>query len=651
MCGISGVAALNGRLDPAIRAAISALTRAMAPRGPDGEDTFADARVALGHRRLAIIDRAGGRQPMGNADGSCWIVFNGEIYNHRLLRQELEARGYRFRTQSDTEAILHAYEEYGPGCVDRLEGMFAFAIYDRVKREVFIARDRLGKKPLFYATMGGALHFASEMKSLWESPAWNGDLDPAALETYLTLGYILAPNTVYKSVQKLEPGHCLLLKDGAIRVRQYWDVERFDDDRRGVDVIDRQLQSDLGAAVAERLESEVPLGAFLSGGIDSGLIVSFMAEALQRPVLTTSVGFGQGAHNELSAAAMTARHCATSHHEETLDPVLDEVMDHVVTGFDEPFADASAIPTYYVSRMARQHVTVALSGDGGDEVFGGYWFRYTPHALECGARRLLPGSPGRATARWLARRWPTGPRVPRAVRLRTVLQNLSTDPATAYFADLCSLPPQQARGLLGLAPGGTAGSVAGGSVYEQVTAPYRRCASSDPIQRAQYADLKIYLPNDVLVKVDRMSMANSLEVRSPLLDRRIVEAAFRIPRPTKMPWLQPKHLLRRIAGRRLPPALLSLPKRGFDAPVGHWIAGPYAGMVREELLASDSALVGVVDRDIVARLLQEHIGGVANQSYALWALWVLARWLRVSRAVRGNVPTFVSPLQETIAVS
>jgi asparagine synthase (glutamine-hydrolysing) len=647
MCGISGVAALNGRLDPAIRAAIGPMTRALAHRGPDGEETFADSRVALGHRRLAIIDRAGGQQPMANADGSCWIVFNGEIYNHRLLRQELEGRGYCFRTQSDTEAILHAYEEYGTGCVDRLEGMFAFAIYDRVKRNVFIARDRLGKKPLFYATMGGALHFASEMKSLWESPAWNGDLDPAALETYLTLGYILAPATVYKSVRKLEPGHCLLLQDGVVRVRQYWDVERFDDDRRDVGTIERQLQADLGAAVSERLESEVPLGAFLSGGIDSGLIVSFMAEALERPVLTTSVGFGQGAHNELAAAAMTARHCGTAHHEETLDPVLDEVMDHVVTGFDEPFADASAIPTYYVSRMARQHVTVALSGDGGDEVFGGYWFRYTPHALECGARRLLPGSPGRATARWLARCWPTGPRVPRALRLRTVFQNLSTDPATAYFADLCSLPPHQARALLGLATA----DAAGGAVYEQVTAPYRRCTSPDPIQRAQYADLKIYLPNDVLVKVDRMSMANSLEVRSPLLDRRIVETAFRIPRSTKMPWLKPKHLLRQIARRRLPPALLSLPKRGFDAPVGHWIAGPYASMVREELLSSDSTLVGVIDTDIVSRLLQAHVARTANHSYTLWALWVLARWLRVSRGVRGTVPTFVSPIEETTAVS
>jgi asparagine synthase (glutamine-hydrolysing) len=630
MCGISGAAALNGRLDPALRSAIGPMTRALAHRGPDGEEIFADAHVALGHRRLAIIDRAGGVQPMANADGSCWIVFNGEIYNHRLLRHELEQRGHTFRTQSDTEAILHAYEEFGPACVDRLEGMFAFAIYDRTTRELFIARDRLGKKPLFYATLGGALHFASEMKSFYQSPAWQGDLDPEALETYLTLGYILAPATIYRSVRKLEPGHWLLLKDGVVRTRKYWDVSLFDDDRRTVQVLESEVQQSLSAAVAERLESEVPLGAFLSGGIDSGLIVSFMAEALDRPVLTTSVGFGQGAHNELAAAAMTARHWQTAHHEETLEPVLDEVMDRVVAGFDEPFADASAIPTYYVSRMARQHVTVALSGDGGDEVFGGYWFRYTPHALECGARRLLPGSPGKAAARWLARRWPTGPRVPRALRLSTVFNNLSRDAATAYFADLCSLPPDQSRRMLGLAPA----DPFSGSVYEQVTAPYLRCASNDPVQRAQYADLKIYLPNDVLVKVDRMSMANSLEVRSPLLDRRIVEAAFRIPRSTKMPWLQPKHLLRRIAHRRLPAELLSMPKRGFDAPVRHWIAGPYAAAVREELLGRDSTLAGVIDCDLAGRLLQAHVVGTADHSYVLWALWVLARWLRISRDVR-----------------
>jgi asparagine synthase (glutamine-hydrolysing) len=647
MCGISGIAALNGRLDPALRNAIGPMTRALAHRGPDGEETFADARVALGHRRLAIIDRAGGAQPMPNADRSCWIVFNGEIYNHRLLRRELEGRGYRFRTTSDTEAILHAYEEFGPACVDRLEGMFAFAIYDRTNQEVFIARDRLGKKPLFYATFGGALHFASEIKSLYQSPAWNGDLDPTALETYLTLGYILAPATVYQSVRKLEPGHWLLLRNGHVRIQKYWDVESFDDDPRGADVLAGQLDADLRAAVAERLESEVPLGAFLSGGIDSGLIVSFMAETLNRPVLTTSVGFGQGAHNELAAAALTARHCETAHYEETLEPVLDDVMDRVVTGFDEPFADASAIPTYYVSRMARRHVTVALSGDGGDEVFGGYWFRYTPHALECGARRLLPGSPGRAAARWLARRWPTGPRVPRALRLRTVLNNLATDPASAYFADLCSLAPDDARSLLGLTP---AASMSG-SVYDQVTAPYNRCGSRDPIQRAQYADLKVYLPNDVLVKVDRMSMANSLEVRSPLLDRRIVEAAFRIPRAQKMPWLQPKHLLRQIARRRLPASLLALPKRGFDAPVGHWIAGPYAAAVRAELLSADSSLVGVVDRAIVARLLQAHVAGTANHSYVLWALWVLARWLRASRSVRGDARLCASRIPEAEMIS
>ncbi len=526
MCGITGVMALDGALSPGIRRAMPAMTAAIRHRGPDGGAIAGFPGAALGHRRLAIIDRAGGQQPMTNEDESLWIVFNGEIYNHRALRRDLVAQGHRFRTASDTEAILHAFEQYGPSSVERLEGMFAFAIYDRRRHRLFIARDRLGKKPLFWGVFGGALHFASEIKALAESPAFTDALDLSGLEGYLSLGYVLAPRTIYRDVFKLEPAHWLSWRDGQLTIRRYWDIEAFDDDRRPAAAIADDLAALVHDNVRARLESEVPLGAFLSGGIDSALVTSFMTGDSGRGVVTTSVGFGEAAHNELDAAALTARHLGTSHHPDLVTPALDEVLDRIAVAFDEPFADASAIPTYYVSANARRHVTVALSGDGGDETFAGYDFRYVPHAIESAAARLLPGALGRSGAGVLGRVWPRAGHLPRWLRLARTFDNLSGDRAAAYYADLCFLKPDDARALLGGAAGR---DVADSEVFQAVTAPYRRCPSASAVQRAEYADVMTYLPNDVLVKVDRMSMMHGLEVRCPLLDRRIVEFAFRVP--------------------------------------------------------------------------------------------------------------------------
>jgi asparagine synthase (glutamine-hydrolysing) len=629
MCGICGVVAIdNSDLPPAIQSAMPSMTEAIRHRGPDGGAVTNFPRASLGHRRLAIIDRAGGRQPMTNEDGTMWIVFNGEVYNHRDLRRRLIARGHRFRTSSDTEAILHAYEEYGTACVDHLEGMFAFAIYDRRTHETFIARDRLGKKPLFWGTFSGVLHFGSEIKALAASPAFDDALDLSGLEGYLSLGYFLAPHTVYKHVQKLPPAHWLLLKDGQITIRQYWDVEEFDTDRRPAGAVVEELEERIGEAVRERLESEVPLGAFLSGGIDSALAVSFMAESAQRDVVTTSVGFGEAAHNELDAAALSARHLGTTHYPEIVTPDLHQILDGVVGHFDEPFADASAIPTYYVSAMARRHVTVALSGDGGDETFSGYSFRYVPHALESAVARVLPPFVGRPAMALAARAWPRSQKLPRALRLSRTLENLSGDRATAYYNDLCFMRPNAARSILGLAPLSDPGA---SSVFQAVTEPYRRCGSDSDVQRAEYADLKIYLPNDVLVKVDRMSMAHSLEVRCPLLDRRLVEFAFRLPVSTKMPHMRPKALLRRVAKGRVPDGILTLPKHGFTAPVSEWLAGPYADRFQSEVLGANSCTSTLVDRDRVARLFAEHRGHQQDHSYALWAVWMLERWARQQR--------------------
>jgi len=658
MCGICGAVALDGPLDPAIRAALPEMTRALAHRGPDAEGFHRDERAVLGHRRLSIIDRAGGAQPLANEDGSIRIVFNGEIYGHEGLRRELEGRGHRFRTRSDTEAIVHAYEEWGEGALDRLEGMFAFAIHDRRTGELFLARDRLGKKPLFYAVLGGALHFASEIRAIARSPAFDGTLDLAALEGYLSLGYFIAPATAYRRVRKLEPGCWLRLRAGGrIERGRWWDVRRFDDDRREAAAIREELEASLAARVRERLESEVPLGAFLSGGVDSGLVVSFMAEAARDgvpngPVVTTTVGFGDRAHDELDAARLVARRLGTRHHEELVAPAPGETLDRIVDAFDEPFADSSAIPTYHVSAAARRHVTVALSGDGGDEVFGGYDFRYVPHAIEARARATLaPGGGGLGAAfRWLGRRWPRWRRLPRPLRLATLLRNLGLEPEAAYYADLCFLEPAAARALLGRDPDPDPRR---SPVYEAVVAPYRRCPSSSPVQRAQYADLKVYLADDVLVKVDRMSMQHGLEVRSPLLDRRIVELAFRVPTATRMPRLRAKHLLRRVARGRLPGAVLRLPKRGFTAPVGAWLRGPYAGRFEDEVLGPDAGVAAVLDRARVRRLFDEHRAGAADHAYALFAVLVLERFLGRRRA--GPLPaassfSAASPVPSEVAV-
>jgi asparagine synthase (glutamine-hydrolysing) len=510
-----------------------------------------------------------------------------------------------------------------------MEGMFAFAVYDQRTRELFAARDRLGKKPFFYAVLGGTLHFASEIKSLQQSPLWSPAVDLDQLETYLTLGYTIAPDTMYSAVKQIEPGHWLQVRNGDIVSRQYWDITQFDDlIVSDADAI-QQIEVHLDARVQERLESEVPLGAFLSGGIDSGLVVSSMSKAGADPLVTATVGFNERDHNELEPAALTAARYRTSHHGSIVEPRLDQVFDPIVKAFDQPFADSSVVPTYYVSREARRHVTVALSGDGGDETFGGYTFRYIPHGLEDRVRRMLPASVGRASGA-LGSRWPRSKRLPRALRIGTYLENLSRDAASAYYFDLCFMNPFDARALLGKGPANPSES----ATYEAVTAPYRRCPSPDAVQRAEYADVKVYLPNDVLAKVDRMSMQHGLEVRCPLLDRRLVELAFRLPQSQKRAARTGKHLLKEIARRRLPAALLSRPKQGFSAPVGSWIAGSYAGVFREEVLSSRAALAMLVDVPLLRKWFDEHCRGDRDRSYVLWSAWVLARWAEMQKTAR-----------------
>jgi asparagine synthase (glutamine-hydrolysing) len=425
-------------------------------------------------------------------------------------------------------------------------------------------------------------------------------------------------------VSKLLPGHWLRVANGRVETRQYWDVQEFDTDRRSDGELIAEIDRTLRAAVHDRLESEVPLGAFLSGGIDSGLVVSYMAEALGDRLVTTTVGFGDPKHNELDAAALVASHVGARHYADLVEPNLDECLGPVTAHLGEPMADSSAIPTWYVSRSARRHVTVALSGDGGDETFAGYDFRYVPHVLEASARRFVPRITAPAIG-WLGRRWPRSRRLPRALRAGTILENLGHDPAAAYYADLAFLKPADARRLMGH---GRDSAPEASPIYARVTEPYRRCPSTNALQKAEYADLKVYMPNDPLVKVDRMSMAHSLEVRSPFLDRRVVELAFRIPADRKQVGGTGKVLLRRLAKQRLPEGLWRLPKQGFTVPIGDWITAPGSHRFGDEVLSSTSAIGSHVDLNVLRDYVRDQATGLADRSYALWAAWVLERWLR-----------------------
>jgi asparagine synthase (glutamine-hydrolysing) len=512
--------------------------------------------------------------------------------------------------------------------------MFALAIYDQRTASLFLARDRIGKKPLYYAVLNDTLHFASEIKAIKRSPYWDDRTDLSALEGYLSLGYFIAPQTPFVRVRQIPPAHWLTVRNGGVSVREYWDIPAAGDATESDETVLEQLDHLLAAAVNDRLETDVkPIGAFLSGGIDSGLIVSYMAEKLATRPLTVSVGFDDVNHNELEAAGRTARHCRTSHRSHVVHPRLDEVLDALVGAFDEPFADSSAVPTFYLCRAARQHVTVALSGDGGDESFAGYDFRYRAQRIEGWLRATAPDAFRVGAARGLSRVWPRSPALPRALRLATLFDNLACTPEEAYYADLCFLKPAAVRTLLGR---NAYEDARASPVFEAVAAPFRRLPSASLLQRIQYADLKIYLPSAPLVKVDRMSMWHGLEVRCPMLDRRVVEFAFSLPTHRTMPRLKGKYLLRALARKRLPEPLWRLPKRGFTAPVGAWLAGPFAGMFQDEVLSTNSFVNTVCDPEIVRSLFDENRQGIANHGYALWALWMLERWRRKHSDVRNE---------------
>jgi asparagine synthase (glutamine-hydrolysing) len=620
VCGIAG----KFLFDPAApvdRDVIVAMTDIMSHRGPDARGFYFDAGIGLGHRRLSIIDLATGDQPLANEDRTIWVVFNGEIYNFREIRRELEARGHLFRTHSDTEVIVHGYEEWGEAAVERFRGMFAFALWDRRARRLLLARDRLGVKPLYYAVLpGSGLVFGSEIKSLLSDPAVSRAWNPEALDAYLTLEYIPGPATIFTQVRKLPAGHLLIAEQGRVQVRQYWDLTFTGngDPRREVEYLER-LDALLRESVRLRLISDVPLGAFLSGGIDSTTVVAYMMEASETPVLTCSVGFAEKAYDELAHARLVAQHLGCRHHEHVVDPQVADLLPRLVWHFDEPFGDPSAVPTYYVSKAARERVTVALSGDGGDELWAGY-HRHFVERWEARARALV-GPIGSRMLGWLAHGLPL--RLKGAGALRHLA--LSREEACARKHVYRLFDQAWKRRIY---TSDFADATRDADPLSSFRAAYAACPSPDPLDRALYVDVKTYLVDDILTKVDRMSMAVSLETREPLLDHRLLEFSATVPASLKIHGGATKYLLRRLLAGRIPRDILARPKQGFEPPTGEWLRGPLAAITADLLHDRRFRDRGIFEHRAVTAMWEEHRRGRGDHRERLWMLLMLELWFR-----------------------
>ncbi len=610
---------------PADRGILQRMTDVMTHRGPDAAGFYAGRGVGLGHRRLSIIDVAGGDQPIFNEDRTVVVVFNGEIYNFLELRAELEARGHRFATRSDTEAIVHAYEEFGVGCVQRLRGMFAIALWDEGERRLLLARDRVGKKPLYYACDGERLCFASELKGLLQDPTLKRVVDLEALDDFFAFGAVPAPRTIVRGVAQLPPAHTLVWEAGRIRTAEYWDVPYGMAHRRGEEETLGAFGEVFDEAVRVRLVSDVPLGAFLSGGVDSSAVVAAMARHSDRPVMTTSVGFLERAYSELGHARAVAEAVGSHHREVVVQPRAAEVLPALVWHLDEPFADSSALPTYYVSKAARERVTVALSGDGGDEVFAGYQRRYGLNWWEGRLRRWLPAWARERVLGPISRAYPKADWLPRPLRAKYFLANLGVSFERAYFSDVSLFRPEEKARVF--SPQLRA-ELRDRDAFTDFARHFRRVEGLDPLTRLLYVDLKTWLANDILVKVDRMSMAASLEVRSPLLDHKVIEFAATVPPDLKFRGGVSKYLLKRHLEGRVPASVIHRRKQGFEIPLARWLRGNLRGMAEDLLLSPRAMGRGYLRPEAVRDLWGSHQRGLRDHSAQLWALMVLELWHR-----------------------
>lgn len=618
MCGIAGIVNVTG--EPVRPERLRSMTDILAHRGPDGEGIITRGPVGLGHRRLAIIDLATGDQPMLNEKESVWLVFNGEIYNFRELRRELEASGYAFRTASDTEVVLRAYEAYGVECLGRLRGMFAFALWDGRLRRLFLARDRVGIKPLVYSWDGRCLRFASELKAILQDPAVRREMDWEALRDYLVFHYIPSPRTIFRTIRKLPPASFLVLDLGRGEpvVSRYWDLRFAPASNRDEAGWFEGLRWHLGDAVRSHLVSDVPIGAFLSGGLDSSTVVALMAQAAKGRVRTFSIGFDQADFDELNYARSVAHRYGTDHYEFVVKPDALEVLPRLAWQFDEPFADSSALPTYYLSKITREHVTVALSGDGGDENFAGYR-RYAQAKAFHDRLDYLPGLLLRALCRGAARLGPP------AARGHGYLELLGSGPIDRYFRITTYQRSETLRRLL------TAEAQV--QVSPEVTpTPFRRladeCRTADYLSNLQYLDVRTYLPDDILTKVDRASMLVSLEARVPLLDHVLMEYVGTIPTHLKFREGTGKAILKRVMATDLPTEVLGRQKMGFGVPLETWFRWELAGYIREVLLDRRVTERGVFEPRAVTRLVEEHQGGRRDRSSQIWSLLCFEEWAR-----------------------
>ena len=625
MCGIAGIYHLTTP-KPVDPARIERMCAAMAHRGPDGQGVWTAPGVGLGHLRLSIIDVAGSPQPMASSDGRAILSFNGEIYNYRELREELRGGGAMFHTDGDSEVILAAWQRWGPDCVSRLHGMFAFAIYDLEARTLFLARDRLGVKPLFYAPLSdGSIGFASELKGLLAHPQLRREIDPLAIEDYMTWGYVPDHRSILAGVDKLPAGHTLLLRHGhpLPAPQEYWDVS-FAERRKGrASDLEAELLHLLRQAVSSRMVADVPLGAFLSGGVDSSAVVALMAEVSGDPVKTCTIGFDVAALDESSFAQQVADRFSTDHRARQVSPDDFEHVDALAGMFDEPFADASALPTWRVCQLARETVTVALSGDGADEAFAGYRRHKFQHG-EDRMRGVLPQALRRPVLGALGSVYPKADWAPRPLRAKTTLLSLAGSSEAGYARALSIVPPELRGALYSEEFRRLRGDYRAEQAFEAVM---HKAQARSGLDRAQYADLKFWLPGDILTKVDRTSMAVSLEAREPLLDHRLIEFAAALPERLRLKRGEGKWLLKKTMERYLPSEVLYRQKQGFVTPVSQWLRGPLAGTARAIGSSAALARTGWFDSKRLTAIADAHIAGRSDHGRLLWQLVMLDKSL------------------------